>query len=75
MTSTGFELTKRVDMIGQSASQQQQQQKLYSGRSYEPRTFSYFCGMEFGKAIKKFIKRVWDQQRHGLLSYVLLESV
>lgn len=58
MTSTGFELTKRVDMIGQSASQQQQQQKLYGGRSYEPRTFSYFCGMEFGKAIKKFIKRV-----------------
>ena len=71
MTSTGFELTKRVDMIGQSASQQQQQQKLYGGRSYEPRTFSYFYGMEFGKAIKKFIKRVWDQQRHGLLSYVL----
>ena len=34
MTSTGFELTKRVDMIGQSASQQQQQQqqqKLYGG--------------------------------------------
>ena len=62
MTSTGFELTKRVDMIGQSASQQQQQQqkqqKLYGGRSYEPRTFSYFCVKEFGKAIKKFIKRV-----------------
>ena len=61
MTSTGFELTKRVDMIGQSASQQQQQQqkqKLYGGRSYEPRTFSYFCGIEFGKAVKKVIKRV-----------------
>ena len=39
-------------MIGQSASQQQQQQKLYGGRLYEPRTFSYFCGMEFGKASK-----------------------